>query len=116
LIYWITNRPISGIDMRYCGYCSNCNEHVSIVTRGKIAHCRSCGHEFEMPKFSDEDKKDLIRSSASFWKRGAKLPYDWYKRSESERFAMLEGRRGLLDDTCERVKKWYRTIFVRWSF
>ena len=46
--------------MRYCGYCSNCNEHVSIVTRGKIAHCRSCGHEFEMPKFSDEDKKDLI--------------------------------------------------------
>ena len=102
--------------MRYCGYCSHCNTHVSIVTRGNLAHCHHCGYEFDMPKFADpQDRKDLIRSSASFWRHGAKLPYDWYKRSESERFAILEKRRGLFDDICERINKWYRTILVRWS-
>lgn len=88
-MFFHNNYPISNKDFQWVATCSNCDSMTLHVSRKNLQHCYSCGKEIKLIGISPIEINRMRVSSSVHWEKYPKLPYNYYKLNEEQRWKVL---------------------------
>ena len=92
------SKPVMGWDAHWLESCDFCKgELVMHASRGGYReggtkHCYSCGAESLLRIPCNATRHSMVNHSLSHWLGHPRIPYNWHRLTEEQRFAILEGR------------------------